>query len=386
MFIQPPVSTTTEIDLLLARDSVVAVGLSAGKDSISCLIAVDRHLNEIGHRGPRVAVHSCLGRIEWPLVIEKCQEACDKLGWELLVVRRNAGDMMDRWLVRWENNVKRYIELSCVQLILPWSTPGMRFCTSELKTIVIRNNLKRIYPKHNIVNATGIRREESANRAKMPVAKYEPQSVRKGYDGYQWNPIIEWKIGDVWAAMEDCGIEPHHAYTEFKMSRLSCTFCIMSNAQDMVNSSSCPSNHDIYREMVDLEVTSTFSFQSNKWLADVNPSLLSSDILDQLQIAKKVSIERKVLEAGIPKHLLYASGWPTCIPNMSEAAQLAEIRSAVAEGVGLSIGFTDADSIIRRYEELMAIKIAKGGHPLEDTSPTLIPALQILEQQQLSFF
>ena len=43
-----------------------------------------------------------------------------------IVVRRAAGDMMDRWLKRWSNNLARYVNLNCVKLILPWSTPSMR--------------------------------------------------------------------------------------------------------------------------------------------------------------------------------------------------------------------------------------------------------------------
>jgi hypothetical protein len=38
--------------------------------------------------------------------------------------------MLDRWEKRWQNNVSRYEDLSCVKVILPWSTPQMRFCTS----------------------------------------------------------------------------------------------------------------------------------------------------------------------------------------------------------------------------------------------------------------
>ncbi len=47
------------------------------------------------------------------------------LGLELMVVRREAGDMMDRWLQRWRDNLARYATLRCVKVILPWSTPSM---------------------------------------------------------------------------------------------------------------------------------------------------------------------------------------------------------------------------------------------------------------------
>lgn len=383
----PPIATTPEIDALLKAKTVCAVGVSGGKDSQACLIAVHHHLNSIGFQGPRVAIHADLGSVEWEQSLFKCQEAADKLGWELVVVSRPAGGLMDRWLVRWENNVRRYIDLSCVQLILPWSTPGMRFCTSESKSSPIRSNLKKMYPDYNIVNATGIRREESANRAKMPVAKHEPQSARRGFDAYQWNPIIDWVVSDVWAAIADEGLEPHEAYTRYDLTRVSCRFCIMSSAADMANATRDPASHSLYRQMVDLEVESTFAFQSNKWLGDVNPSLLDSETQDRLQLAKQVSLRRKTLESGIPKHLLYEKGWPTGIPTFDEAALLADIRGEVAAGVGLNIKCTTPHSIIERYEELMEQKRLKGGYPVDEDEAViqLIPAVQI-QPQQLSFF
>jgi 3'-phosphoadenosine 5'-phosphosulfate sulfotransferase (PAPS reductase)/FAD synthetase len=384
----PPVATTPEIDALLAKNAVVAVGVSGGKDSGALAIAIDDHLQRIGHTGPKTLIHSDLGRVEWRASGPKCEELAKALGWELMVVRRKAGDMMDRWLVRWENNKIRYTDLSCVQLILPWSTTSMRFCTSELKTIIIRNSLKVTYPKHDIINATGIRRQESANRAKMPVAKHEPQSARKGFDAYVWNPIIDWSVDEVFAAIASRGLQPHEGYTKYGMQRISCCFCIMSSTSDIYNATTCPGNHDIYREMVALEVDSTFAFQSNKWLGDVRPDLLNSETSDRLEIAKRTSSRRKVLESGIPKHLLYSAGWPTCIPTLQEAELLAEIRLEVADGIGLNIKCTDGPSIIERYEALWEMKKAKGGVSAEDDgeSPILIPSMQIPEQKQFLFF
>lgn len=382
MITQFPVATTPEIDDLLARNAVVAFGVSGGKDSVAGVIATHRHLERIGHTGPRVAIHADLGRVEWSQSLFKCQEVAANLGWEFVVVNRAAGDMMDRWLVRWENNVSRYQELSCVQLILPWSTPAMRFCTSELKTSVIRSALKKRFPMHDIVNATGVRREESPNRAKAPVAKYEPQATRKGFMGYTWNPILEAKLEDVWALIASRGLEPHEAYTKYALSRVSCVFCVMSSAGDLYNSSTAGENLAIYREMVDLEVASTFAFQSGKWLADVNPGLLASETLDRLQIAKRVSAERKLLGARIPAHLLYTKGWPTCIPTLEEAGILADVRCQVAAGVGIEIKHTDAASVVARFEELMEQKFLRGG---DEDGELLIPVRQISQQQHLSF-
>jgi hypothetical protein len=131
------VATTPDVEALLATDAVVAIGVSGGKDSVACALAVARYLDAIGHAGPRVLVHADLGRVEWKDSAPSCERLAATIGWELITVRRRAGDMLARWQKRWENNVTRYRELSCVRLILPWSTPSMRFCTSELKSAVI---------------------------------------------------------------------------------------------------------------------------------------------------------------------------------------------------------------------------------------------------------
>jgi hypothetical protein len=124
------VALTPKVSALLATDAVVAIGVSGGKDSVACALAVARHLDAIGHTGPRILVHSDLGRVEWKDSGPACERLAAHLGWELLTLQRQAGDMLARWEKRWSNNVERYRDLSCVRLILPWSTPSMRFCTS----------------------------------------------------------------------------------------------------------------------------------------------------------------------------------------------------------------------------------------------------------------
>jgi hypothetical protein len=54
------VALTPEVDILRAN-CVVAIGVSGGKDSVACALAVERHLDNIGHTGTRLLVHSHLG-------------------------------------------------------------------------------------------------------------------------------------------------------------------------------------------------------------------------------------------------------------------------------------------------------------------------------------
>jgi 3'-phosphoadenosine 5'-phosphosulfate sulfotransferase (PAPS reductase)/FAD synthetase len=367
----PSVTLTPEVEQFLNTNPVCAIGVSGGKDSAACALAVHRYLDSIGFTGQRLAVHADLGRVEWRQSLDKCRELADSLGWELMVVKRNAGDLMDRWLGRWDNNVTRYKELSCVQLILPWSTAAMRFCTSEMKASIIRSNLKKRFPGQNILNITGVRREESASRAKMPVFKVDPQLVNKGGQGMSWNAIIDWSIDEVFEACASHSVALHEAYTRYGMSRVSCTFCILSSGPDLQASSTCPDNHDIYREMVDLEISSAFSFQSNRWLGDVNPDLLSEGQHQGLARAKVVARERAALEASIPKELLYEKGLPVRLPSLDEASRLADIRIGVSALQGFVALYQTGAEIRERYAELLARR------DLQVNDAQLIPAFQV---------
>lgn len=349
-------SSTPEIDALVAKGAPIAMGVSGGKDSSALALALDEYLDARGHRGPRVLIHSDLGRVEWADSLPTCQRLADRLRLELIVVRRAAGGLMERWLTRWGNNVARYASLSCVRLILPWSTATMRFCTSELKTAVICRELVHRFPGQVILSATGIRADESASRAKQPVVKAQAKltSATHRTSGYDWHPLHTWKLDDVWAIHDRTGFPRHEAYRVFGSSRVSCAFCILASAGDLEASSSCADNAPIYRELVDLEITSTFAFRESNWLGDVAPHLLSSESRTGLAEAKRRAQEREQAESRIPSHLLFdGSGWPRLMPTWSEAALLAEVRQSVAAAVGIAIDFTTPDSILARYEELI---------------------------------
>jgi len=358
----PLIATTPEIDALLAAHAPVALGVSGGKDSVAMAFATTAYLDRIGHTGPRVLIHSDLGRVEWQDSGPTCERLAAALGLELIVVRRGAGDMMDRWLSRWQGNVERYQALECVKLILPWSTPSMRFCTSELKTDVITRALVKRWPGQTILSASGIRRDESSARAKAPIAKEQAKLTSKAHQttGLDWHPILDWSLEDVWAEAARQGFPPHEAYAVYGSSRVSCAFCIMGSQADLSSSAACEDNQDIYREMVQLEVTSTFAFQGSGWLGDVAPHLLTQELRERLVRAKAMAAIREELEAVIPSHLLYTKGWPHQMPTRDEAVMLAEVRQGVAAAVGIAVSYTDADAILERYRELM---LASGKDP-----------------------
>ena len=235
------VLVTPEITSALEAGAAVAIGVSGGKDSAVTALATIDYLKDLGHCGPRVLIHSDLGRVEWRQSLPACHRLADRLGLELIVVRRETGDLLDRWRSRWENNVRRYAEMSCVKLILPWSTASMRFCTSELKTSIICRALVQRFAGQTILSAIGIRRQESPNRAKAPVAKQQPKlaSVSQRTQGWDWHPILDWTAHDVFGYLEERGFALHEAYTVYGSSRVSCCFCVLSAQRDLAAATRC---------------------------------------------------------------------------------------------------------------------------------------------------
>lgn len=356
----PGISTTPEIERLIAASSPVAMGISGGKDSSALAIATNEYLDSVGHAGPRVLIHSDLGVTEWRESLPWCRKLADRLGMELIITRRAKGDMMDRWEQRWSDNVARYAALKCVKLILPWSTPGMRFCTSEMKVAPICRELTHRFEGQTIINATGIRRQESAGRADAPTAKVQPKLMSKSKDtsGIDWHPIADWSLEEVFAFLKARQFDLHPAYTQWLLTRVSCAFCIMSSIGDLRNAARCPNNHGLYRRMVSLEAASGFAFHGALWLADVAPELLDASMLHAIAYAKSAAEVRRKAESRIPKHLLYVKGWPHFIPTQEEAELLCEVRITVAIACGLAIEYASPESLIERYRQLMAEKKA----------------------------
>lgn len=342
------VASTADINALIARDVPVAVGVSGGKDSQAAALATFASLDAKGHKGPRVLVHSDLGVVEWNASLPVCERLAAHLGAELIVVRRKAGDLMDRWEARWQSSLRRYINLETVALVLPWSTPAMRFCTSELKTHVIRAELRRRFKGQNFINVTGIRREESAARAKAVTSDVDADG------NANWRPILHWSEREVFAYIAEQGLPVHEAYTDFGMSRVSCRFCIMSNAADMIAATAVPESHDLYRRMVDLEIASTFAFQGSKWLGDVRPDALGTDRADALRDAKIKALSRIAIEAKITKGMRYVAGWPTRMLSDAEAEILADARQRIGTLLKIQPLYLDVPSIHDRYRSLMA--------------------------------
>lgn len=355
------ISITPEVFDLIHAGSPVAIGISGGKDSGALALSLSEYLDSLGHpKKKRVLVHADLGLIEWPESLEWCEKLAAHLDIPLVVVRRQAGGMIERWEKRWVDNFERYQSARCLRTILPWSTASMRFCTSELKTDVICSALKKRFAGETIISAVGIRAEESASRAKAPVSKDQAKlrGTRAGTRGVDWNPIITWKLDSVWAIHKRHNFPLHPAYTQFGASRVSCSFCILSTAKDQLAALSHPSNRASYIRLCELELKSAFSFQGTRWLCDLDPALREELIPgsdSRLKQAKALCTLRQEQEARLPSDLNFKSGtqWPPRPITTDESFLLSDVRGTILAGYGLTDRFTP-ESLREHLNSLVA--------------------------------
>ena len=361
-----PIAVTDEIVAAMTAGAVVAFSVSGGKDSSVAAHAVNVYLDSIGHpREDRIAVHADLGRIEWSQSHAICESLAKQLGVELWTVRHSRHDMISRWEERFTRGKARYANLEIFNLIGPWSSASLRFCTAEMKQQVISPALKKRFPGRTIISVIGVRREESANRASTPVSKQEPRwDGRDGTRLISWNPIVNMLTPEVFAYHTAHRIDLHEAYTRFRSSRVSCTYCVLQKIDDQKASSACNDNHQNYRHLVEMEARSTFSFQPTRWLADVSPELLTPGLVSLVEEGKRRCVERRALEDAMPKGLRYTKGWPTRVPTMAEAHQVAAARRVILAHHGLEVAYPSPQSIVRRFEELMATARPAANDPL----------------------
>ena len=355
-------SINEEIINLLKHNAVVACGVSGGKDSDVLALKMRRFLDEIGHTGEQVLIHSDLGEIEHADSLPQCKRLAEKVEMPLIVIRP-LYTMLERWEKRWSDNITRYVNLSSVKLITPFSSAQWRFCTSELKTSPICQELKRRFPGRKIINAVGIRAEESPARAKKPISKENKKLISNPNQtsGYDWNAILDLKIESVWLTHQQENFQAHEAYFKNGNTRISCSCCVLATEKEIKASMQDERNHAAYRRIVELELKSTYSFSQNFWLADVCPELLNTQMLERLSMAKKEAVLRREIEAEIPAELLYVKNdFPKFQPSMAQSALIASVRDRIGDLMNLPVKCTTAQAVYDRYAYLLKLKAQKG--------------------------
>ena len=189
------------------ESDVIFCSHSGGKDSQAMLALLIR----MGLKDKIVLVHSDLGDMEW----ETMHPWIESISFGLPVnVVQSEMDFFEM--------ARKYKRLPSGQ---------QQFCTDFLKITPIASFIHAYMTKHNLktaINATGMRAEESKRRAlKSPFEKSDMTQPRKypGHLIYEWLPIFDYKVADVYKEIQDAGQVPHKIYS-MGFSRLSCVFCI----------------------------------------------------------------------------------------------------------------------------------------------------------------
>jgi 3'-phosphoadenosine 5'-phosphosulfate sulfotransferase (PAPS reductase)/FAD synthetase len=213
----------------------IFVNHSGGKDSQAMLAA----LITAGLKDKLVIIHCDLGEMEWEPMHDWIVE--NSFGVEVHVVKSK----------------EDFFELSRRYNRLP--SGQARFCTSDLKTAPATQFVRDYCKTHgltNVVEALGLRAEESPMRAKK-----EEMETRKIFidtnnrkagkiDLITWHPILSYKLADVWSTIAAAGQVPHKVYS-MGFSRLSCVFCVFGKIEE--HKKAAVLRPELYQKMVALE-------------------------------------------------------------------------------------------------------------------------------------
>lgn len=207
----------------LASYDFIIVNSSAGKDSQAMLDFVVERCDAAGVSRDRIVVfHADLGRVEWQGTAELAERQAEHYGLRFVKIARPQGDLLE------------HIE---ARGMFPSSTT--RYCTSDHKrgqaykliTALVREaGLDR---QARILNCMGLRREESAARAKKDPMRFDKRASNSKRHVDEWLPILEWKLEEVWQRIRQAGTEHHPAY-DAGMPRLSCCFCVLASRSALV--------------------------------------------------------------------------------------------------------------------------------------------------------
>jgi 3'-phosphoadenosine 5'-phosphosulfate sulfotransferase (PAPS reductase)/FAD synthetase len=102
---------------------------------------------------------------------------------------------------------------------------GRKWCTDELKLAPFRAYLGTL--DDDVVNATGVRAEESDKRAALPAWEWS-----EGLDCESWRPLLSWSFAEVVAIHRRHGLAPNPLYLR-GAERVGCWPCINSKKAEI---------------------------------------------------------------------------------------------------------------------------------------------------------
>lgn len=198
------------------------------------------YLQKFIPREQLIVIHAELPGVDWDQNVEHIRETIGDLEYHNVRARKTFFEM-----VRHRGK---------------FPSASIRQCTSDLKRNPIQTKIRQICNERGIkivVNCMGLRAEESPGRAKKEVFTQNKNQTNRKRVWYEYLPIHDYKLDEVWRTIEEAGQKPHYAYG-LGMSRLSCRFCIMSSIHDL--KVSAKHNPEILEQIDALEKELDFTF------------------------------------------------------------------------------------------------------------------------------
>ena len=263
----------------------VAVSISGGKDSQTILGVVLALAREQSYGGKVVAIHADTGA-EWPQSLPHCRMLCAHYGVPLLVavphralpehIERRCRMLAEQGKAGgWPDAANRYCTAHCkvnaIQKTVRagWPSAKCRFCTSDCKRNPIQKEVRAQWPSGlgvRVLSVTGERREESPHRAKLPALDPNKPLTVAGREVWNWRPILDYRLGDVWAHIASTGLPRHVAYDRGN-ERLSCAICVLAKESDIRNGAAeCP---ELAERFLRIERETGHTFRHKRSLADI---------------------------------------------------------------------------------------------------------------------
>lgn len=242
------ISNLNQIRELIESGAQFFVGHSGGKDS-QAMFAI---LSTLVPADQLTVVHADLGDVEHDGVKDFIRSNID--GKDLLVAQAIHADGTKKDFFTAVRARRASLDAKG-QIDAPAFPSSMaRFCTSDLKTGPIWKVIRAAGDFPIVVNCVGIRAEESPARAKkiasrgtLNVNTKNTNSKRQAFD---WWPIADWTIDQVWAEIDAKGQARHPAY-DAGNERLSCVFCIFGSRGDLARGKEA--RPELFKAFADLE-------------------------------------------------------------------------------------------------------------------------------------
>ena len=192
---RPDIPVPPECRELIRRGALVTVNHSGGKDSQAMTILLSR----IVPREQLLVVHAPLAEVEWPATIEHIENTLPD-GVPLILAPVTSGKSL----------------LDSIEERGRFPSPSVRWCTSSTKRGPIERELRRYLKPHpqfggRLVNAMGMRAEESAARAKKLPWKRNDRNSRAGQSWFDWLPVFDLAEAQVFDVIRAAGQSPHLA-------------------------------------------------------------------------------------------------------------------------------------------------------------------------------